>query len=265
MTSTIHFVGAGPGHPELLTLKAHRLLRTADVILHDDLVPVAILALAASSAQIQNVGKRCGKKKITQAQINQMMIDAARSGLEVVRLKSGDPGIFGRLAEEIAALEAAEVPFEIIPGLTAGIAAAASVGASLTERGSSSRVVFVTRHHAPGNALDNSPAWAGIPRDDTTFVVYMPGRDLSALRRELLDAGFAPDFPAVIVSRASTPDQHVWATTIADLDQAPLLDPPSILLLGRPFARANVRHSVGPLPRPEFRRLAAAAPLRCRS
>ena len=238
MTSTVHFVGAGPGDPELLTVCAYRLLRTADVIFHDDLVPAGILALAASSAQIQNVGKRCGRKKITQAQINQLMIDAARSGLEVVRLKSGDPGIFGRLAEEVAALDAAEVPFEIVPGITAGSAAAASLGASLTERCSSSRVVFVTRHHAPGRAIDNSVAWAGIPRDDTTFVIYMPGRDLAALRRELLDAGFAPDFPAVIVSRASTPDQRDWAATIADLDQAPPFNPPSILLLGRPLSRA---------------------------
>lgn len=238
MTSTVHIVGAGPGDPELLTLRAHRLLRTADVVFHDDLVPAAILALAASSAQIQNVGKRCGKKRITQTQINQLMIGAARNGLEVVRLKSGDPGIFGRLAEEIAALEAADIPFEIVPGITAGIAAAASVGASLTERASSSRIVFVTRHHAPQNAIENSAAWAGIPRDDTTFVIYMPGRDLASLRRELLTAGFAPDFPAVIVSRASTPEQRKWATTVADLDQAPPFDPPSILLLGRPLSRA---------------------------
>lgn len=247
MIPTVHFVGAGPGDPELLTVKAHRLLRTADVIFHDDLVPAGILALAASSAQIQNVGKRCGKKKITQSQINQLMIDAARSGLEVVRLKSGDPGIFGRLAEEIAALDAAEVPFEIVPGITAGIAAAASVGASLTNRVSSSRIVFVTRHRAPGSAIDNSVAWAGIPRDDTTFVIYMPGRDLAALRRELLDTGFAPDFPAVIVSRASAPDERAWATTIADLDQAPPFDPPSILLLGRPLANVVARAS-----RPRF-------------
>lgn len=258
MTSAVHFVGAGPGDPELLTVKALRLLRTADVVFHDDLVPAAILALAASSAQIQNVGKRCGKKKITQAQINQLMIDAARNGLAVVRLKSGDPGIFGRLAEEIAALDAAEVPCEIVPGITAGVAAAASVGASLTERASSSRIVFVTRHHAFENPIDNSSAWAGIPRDDTTFVIYMPGRDLPTLRRELLAAGFAPDFPAVIVSRASTPEQREWATTVAGLDQAPPFDPPSILLLGRPLASVAVRHCIGAL-------LAAPAALRSRS
>lgn len=237
MTATVHFVGAGPGNPELLTLRAYRLLRSADVILHDDLVPAAILALAASNAQIQNVGKRCGAKKISQGQINALIIDAARRGLEVVRLKSGDPGIFGRLAEEIAALHAAGVPFEIVPGLTAGAAAAASIGASLTDRFASSRVVILTRHHA----RENAAAWDEAPRDDTTYLIYMPGRDLTVLRRELLAAGFAPDFPAVIVSRASTPEQREWTATLASLDQAPPLDPPSILLLGRAFANVAAR------------------------
>ena len=126
MHGTVHFVGAGPGDPELLTMKAHALLRRADVVLHDDLVPPEIVALAARHAQIINVGKRCGEKKITQAEINARMIDFARRGLEVVRLKSGDPGVFGRLAEEIEALGAAEIPFEVVPGITAGMAAAAA-------------------------------------------------------------------------------------------------------------------------------------------
>ncbi len=237
--ATVYFVGAGPGDPELLTLKAHALLRRADIVLHDDLVAPEIVAIAASTAQILNVGKRCGKKAISQAQINRLMIDAARRGLEVVRLKSGDPGIFGRLAEEIAALEAADIPYQIVPGITAGIAAAACVGTSLTDRRTSSRIVILTRHHAPGNSVDNAKEWAGIARDDTTFIIYMPGSDLVALRRELLDAGFAPDFPAIIVSRAATRHQHEWATTIASLDHAPHFDPPSVLLLGR--ALADVR------------------------
>lgn len=235
MTSTaiVHIVGAGPGDPELLTLKAHALLRRADVVLHDDLVAPQIIAIAQNTAQILNVGKRCGKKSITQAQINRLMIDAAARGLAVVRLKSGDPAVFGRLAEEISALDAANIPYEIVPGVTAGMAAAASIGASLTDRRNSSRVVFLTRHHAPENATASAEDWAGLARDNTTIVVYMPGRDLTTLRRELLGAGLAPDFPAVIVSRATTPDQREWVTTIGALDQAPPLDPPSILLLGR--------------------------------
>ncbi|MGH9736612.1 MAG: uroporphyrinogen-III C-methyltransferase [Candidatus Acidiferrales bacterium] len=233
MIATVYFVGAGPGDPELLTLKAHALLRRADIVLHDDLVAPQIIAIAQNSAQIVNVGKRCGKKSITQTQINRLMIDAARRGLAVVRLKSGDPGVFGRLAEEISALEAVGIPYEIVPGVTAGMAAAASVGASLTDRRSSSRVVFLTRHHARENTTDNTEDWAGIARDDTTTVIYMPGRDLTTLRRELLASGLAPDFPAVIVSRATAPDQREWVTTISALDQAPPLDAPSILLLGR--------------------------------
>jgi uroporphyrin-III C-methyltransferase len=233
MTGTVHFVGAGPGDPELLTMKAHALLRRADVVLHDDLVSPEIVAIAASHAQVVNVGKRCGKKKITQARINHLMIDAARSGLEVVRLKSGDPGIFGRLAEEIEALGAAEVSFEIVPGITAGVAAAACVGASLTDRRRSSRIVIVSRHHANRNFADQTEDWAGLTRDDTTFVIYMPGHDLTGLRRELLDAGLPADFPALLVSRVSTPQQREWAGTLGGLDEAPRLEPPAILLLGR--------------------------------
>lgn len=245
MTSTaiVHFVGAGPGDPELLTLKAHALLRRADVVLHDDLVAPQIVAIAQKTAQIVNVGKRCGRKNITQVQINRLMIDATVRGLAVVRLKSGDSGVFGRLAEEINALKAAGVPYEIVPGVTAGMAAAASIGASLTDRRSSSRVVFLTRHHAHGNATHSTEDWTGIARDDTTIVVYMPGRDLSALRRELLDAGLAPEFPAVIVSRATTPDQREWVTTISALDEAPPIDAPSILLLGRSLGDLLLRAS----------------------
>lgn len=240
----VYFVGAGPGDPELLTLKAHALLRRADVVLHDDLVTPEIIAIAQKTAQIVNVGKRCGKKDITQAQINHLMIDAALHGLAVVRLKSGDPGVFGRLAEEISALEASDIPYEIVPGVTTGIAAAASIGASLTDRRSSSRVVFLTRHHATEKA-NNAQDWAAIARADTTLVVYMPGRDLVALRSELLDAGLSPDCPAVIVSRVSSPYQQEWVTTISALDQAPELDSPSILLLGRTLAPV----------RPDFRRV----------
>lgn len=242
MTSTVYLVGAGPGDPDLLTIKAYRLIRSADLILHDDLVSAEILALARGHAV--NVGKRCGTKKITQAEINEQMIDAARRGLEVVRVKSGDPGIFGRLAEEIDALESAGIPYEIVPGITAGVAAAASLGASLTDRRSASRIVVISGHHAGDDAsLTGRPAprddWRGLAREDATFVIYMPGRDLRRIQRELLDAGFAPDVPSVIVSRVSTPDQREWLTTLADLHDAPPMDAPSVLLLGRTFAHSS--------------------------
>ena len=147
-SGTVYLVGAGPGDPELLTVKGHRLIREAGVVLHDDLVPAAIVALAGSDAEVVNVGKRCGVKRITQDEINTLMIGAARRGASVVRLKSGDPGIFGRLAEEMEALDAAGIPYEVVPGITAGIAAAASLSVSLTDRRKSARVVIVTGHKA---------------------------------------------------------------------------------------------------------------------
>jgi len=244
MTATVYLVGAGPGDPDLLTLKAHRLIRSVDLILHDDLVSPQIVALAASYAQVINVGKRCGEKKITQSEINHRMIHATRQGLDVARLKSGDPGIFGRLAEEIDALESAGVSYEVVPGVTAGLAAAASLGASLTDRRTSSRIIVITGHHAHENLIPANPValendWRGLAREDATFVVYMPGRNLGRLQRELLDAGFQSDFPAVIVSRASTPEQRQWPTTLAELHAAPPIEAPSILLLGRALARAT--------------------------
>lgn len=244
MIGTVYLVGAGPGDPDLLTLKAYRLIRTADVILHDDLVSPEIIVLAARNAHVVNVGKRCGVKKITQAEINAQMIDAARRGLEVVRLKSGDPGIFGRLAEEIEALESAGIPYEIVPGITAGVAAAASLGASLTDRRSSSRIIVISGHHANEELTGRDfpgleSGWRGLAREDATFVIYMPGRNLAPMQRKLLDAGLAPDFPAVVVSRASTANQRQWSTTLGELHTAPGMEAPSILLLGRTLSRAT--------------------------
>ncbi len=231
-------VGAGPGDPELLTVKAHRLLRRAEVVLHDDLVPAEILALVGPRAEVVNVGKRCGAKGITQAEINARMIESARRGLDVVRLKSGDPGIFGRLAEEIDALEAAGVPFEVVPGITAGIGAAAALGVSLTDRRNSSRVIVVTGHHA-GASERKTPDWKNLAREDATLVIYMPGHDFAGLRAELLAAGLGADIPAVIVSRATTPQQLHQFTTLAEIDQLPRMESPAILLIGRSLERVR--------------------------
>lgn len=237
----VYLVGAGPGDPDLLTVKAQRLIARAPIILHDDLVPPAILALTAAGAEVVNVGKRFGAKGATQTEINDRMIACARRGLEVVRLKGGDPGIFGRLAEEIDALEAACIPFEIVPGITAGVAAAASLGISLTDRRKAARIVVVTNHEAHAEAKPESTDWRGLIRDDSTLVIYMPGQDFAALRQQLLAAECAPDMPAAIVSRASAPGERYRFTTVAELHKLPRLESPSILLVGRAIEHASHR------------------------
>ena len=241
----VFLVGAGPGDPELLTVKAQRLLASAAVILHDDLVPAAILALAGPQAHIASVGKRFGAEGATQAEINVRMIESARLGLEVVRLKGGDPGIFGRLAEEIDALEAAGIPFEVVPGITAGIAAAASLGVSLTDRRKAARVVVVTNHQARPDRGAATTDWHGLIRDDSTLVIYMPGHDFASLRDELIAAGCALDMPAAIVSRASAPDQHDRFTIVGELDKLPRMDSPAVLLIGRSLDCAHERANAG--------------------
>ena len=243
LTGKVYLVGAGPGDPELLTVKAHKLLRRADLVLHDDLIPPAILALAGPQAVVVNAGKRCGKKGMAQEEINARMIEAARRGLEVVRLKGGDPGIFGRLAEEVEALEAAGIPFEVVPGITAGIAAAASVGASLTDRRKSSRVIIVSGHRATTGEPREKTNWRALAAEDATLVIYMPGHHLAALREELLEAGLEPAIPAVIVSHAATPRQQQWSATLQELDKLPPMESPAILLIGRSLEGAHQRLS----------------------
>jgi uroporphyrin-III C-methyltransferase len=232
-SGTIYLVGAGPGDPELLTMKAHRLLRQADVVLHDDLVPPAILCLASDQAELVNVGKRCGAKKITQDEINARMIESARRGFKVVRLKSGDPGIFGRLAEETDAIESARISYEVVPGVTAGFAAAACLRVSLTDRRKSARVVIVTEHKAHTADPSRNMDWKSLACEDATLIVYMPGHEFAALREELLGAGLPGDLPAVLVSCATTPEQRKQYTTIENLVDLQRLKAPSILLIGR--------------------------------
>src|SRR5579875_3173370 len=189
---TVYLVGAGPGDPELLTVRALRLLQTADVVFHGDLVPAEVLALAHRHALVTSVGKRCGRPRITQAGIHRLMVDAARAGQSVVRLKSGDPLIFGRAGEEIAALRAAKVAFEVVPGVTAALASGAALSLPLTDRERASKLVFLTGRHAAGKDEDG-PVWTGSLPDDATIVVYMPGRDLRRLRGDLLNAGLRPE------------------------------------------------------------------------
>ncbi len=222
----VWLVGAGPGDPDLLTVKALRLIQSAHVVLHDDLVPRAILELTRA-AEVVNVGKRCGVKSITQEQINDQMIEHARNGRRVVRLKSGDPLIFGRAAEEMAALTNAGIEFEIVPGITAAFAAAAAIPCSLTDRNSASNVTFSTGHHAQSNNESELPHI-----EDATRVVYMPGRDLRMLAAEWLAQGLPSDFPCVVVSRAAQADQEVLSTTLGELGDTAPAAAPSLLLAG---------------------------------
>ena len=165
-------------------------------MLHDDLVPQAILDRAGADAQIISVGKRCGSRRITQQQIHELMIEKARSGASVVRLKSGDPLIFGRAGEEIEALEQAQIPCEVVPGVTTMFAAAAAARKSLTDRRSASKVILTTAHHASHSDGEDRPSfWRGPLPNDATLGIYMPGRDLRALAWDMLQAGLAADLP----------------------------------------------------------------------
>ena len=229
MKGKVYLVGAGPGDPELLTLKALRVLQTADAVLHDDLVAPEILKLISSTAQVYNVGKRCGKKKILQEEINFLMVALAESGLRVVRLKSGDPLIFGRAGEEIEALRRADIAFEIVPGVTSAMGAAAAAQIPLTHRHASSALVFLTAHQASGSEAAN---WTKLAGSGATLVIYMPGQNYSEVAARLRGAGLAPETPCAVISRATTPQQQTHRSTIAELSRSPKLAAPTLLVVG---------------------------------
>ena len=236
----VYLVGAGPGDPELLTVKAMRLLSGAGVVLHDDLVPDSILRLAGKEALVVSVGKRCGRKKISQAAINDLMIISARKELVVVRLKSGDPMIFGRAAEEIDALREAGVPFEVVPGVTAASSAAAFLGASLTDRRVSSKLIVLSGHHAA--RTDSQPElWRGDLPEDATLAIYMPGRELAQVAAALLRCGVSPATPCVAVTDVSRPHAGSVASPLNSLAQIPTSPAPTLLLVGRAFAAVLAR------------------------
>lgn len=239
----VYLVGAGPGDPDLLTLRAAGLLASADVVLHDDLVTQEILTLVNPKALTISVGKRCGSKKITQQQIHSLMLDAARSGQNVVRLKSGDPLVFGRAAEEMQALQEAGIPFEVVPGITAAFAAASTLKISLTDRRSASRVIFVTGQQASHTKLSSTAyrnndgvIWHGALPEDATLIVYMPGRDYRALVNGLLESGLRAEVPCVEVSCAGRPEQNVRKVLLKDLADMQPATAPVLLLIGQPMA-----------------------------
>jgi uroporphyrin-III C-methyltransferase / precorrin-2 dehydrogenase / sirohydrochlorin ferrochelatase len=232
----VFLLGAGPGDPDLLTQKAARLLQSASIVLHDSLVSAEILALIRPTAQRIDVGKRAGHRLLTQSEINSLLIDAAHKHEIVIRLKGGDPLLFGRAAEEIEALRAANIPFEIVPGISAAFAAAAAGQISLTDRRLASRVLFTTYSRS-----EDARAFNGVPiAPDTTVVVYMPGPDYAEVSRWLLDAGLAPETPLLVVSKATSTDQSTQETTIASLASQKPLPAPALLIVGRVASRSSI-------------------------
>ena len=229
MKGKVYLVGAGPGDPELLTVKAVRLLESADAVLYDELVAPEILSLVPARAQRHNVGKRCGTKRIQQQEINFLMIALADSGLRVVRLKSGDPSIFGRAGEEMESLRRAGIPYEVVPGVTSALGAAAAAKMSLTHRQKSSAVVFLTAHHA---AEKESADWSSLAGSGATLVIYMPGPNYLSTSTKLKNSGLASDIPCAIVSRATTAQQRIHYTTVGELQHAPFLAAPTLLVVG---------------------------------
>jgi uroporphyrin-III C-methyltransferase len=235
---TVYLAGAGPGDPGLLTVRTLHLLGSADLILHDDLVSDEILALAHADAELVSVGKRCGQPRMSQEETNALMVAGAQAGRSVLRLKSGDPLVFGRAGEEIAALRHAAVPFEIVPGITAAFAAAAALATPLTDRAGASMLVLATAHHAAGrespldgSRTDDEPGpWSGVR--DATLVLYMPGRSLRRVADRLIADGFPPATPCVALSRISTAHEQRYATTLAGADDTQLGPAPVLLLIG---------------------------------
>lgn len=233
MSGKVYLVGAGPGDPELLTLKAARLLANADVVLHDSLVSQEVLAMISPCAQVIDVGKRAGKKLLTQDEINSLLVSYAAKNKIVVRLKGGEPLLFGRAGEEIEALRAARVDFEIAPGITAALGAAAAAKISLTDRRVASQVLFTTFPRGEsGGFLDGRLNWAAIT-PETTIAIYMPGTHYDEVAARLIENGISPETLCVIVSQATRAEQIVRWSSVAALPREAQLPAPSILIVGR--------------------------------
>lgn len=249
-TGRVSMVGAGPGDAELLTLKAVRALQSADVILFDDLVSADVLDLARREAKRMLVGKRGGRASCKQDDINALMISLASKGQHVVRLKSGDPMIFGRAGEEIAEIEAAGIPVVVVPGITAGLAMASELGASLTHRDFAHSVRFVTGHSRHGE-LPHDLDWRGMADPATTLVVYMAGRTGPAIAERLIAEGLARETPVVVASGVARADGTRWAGTLGTLARrhgGADADLPVLIGIGQAFARVTARDSAASRP-----------------
>ncbi|WP_126173720.1 uroporphyrinogen-III C-methyltransferase [Altericroceibacterium xinjiangense] len=241
---TVWLVGAGPGDPELLTRKAERLIRAADVVFYDALVGPGVLELVPSSARQVSVGKRSGRHSKDQKTIDALIVEAALEGARVVRLKGGDPAIFGRATEELDACLAAGVPVQICPGITAASAAAAGLNLSLTLRGQARRLTFVTAHARAGEELKLD--WQALADPDTTLAVYMGKAAASVVSARLIEAGLPGDTPVALVENASLPTERRFHTR---LDLLPLAartalgDGPALILIGKAVAQAGAQET----------------------
>jgi uroporphyrin-III C-methyltransferase/precorrin-2 dehydrogenase/sirohydrochlorin ferrochelatase len=234
----VHLVGAGPGDPDLLTLKALHALQGADVVFYDELVASEILDRARRDAERVFVGKRRGEPGIGQDEINRRLAEAARKGLSVVRLKGGDPFIFGRGGEELEYLRAADVAVTVVPGVTAALGCAAETGLPLTFRDEASRLVLITAHRAEEAAAVD---WSGLADTQTTVVVYMGLASAAAVRDGLIAAGRDPGTPAAVLARGTRPDA---STVVGDLKDLPSLaaqagEGPALLVIGQVVTRSD--------------------------
>lgn len=238
MTGIVHLVGAGPGAADLLTLRAARLLADADVVLYDALVDPSVLALAPN-AKLYNVGKRAGRPSTDQRFICRLLVRMAQRYKVVVRLKGGDPTLFGRAAEELSACRAAGIPVSIVPGVSAGFAAAAALGVSLTLRSVSRSVTFVTPAIARGGEADE--AWAQAAAAAETAVIYMGAAQAERVRRELIARGVPSDRPIALVESASSAREITLRGQLKDLPQlaGQLGDGPALIIVGEAVAEAQ--------------------------
>lgn len=236
----VWLVGAGPGDPDLLTIKAARVIGAADVIVHDGLVSSEILDLAPADARLIDVAKRKSRHTLPQDDINQLLVGLAQQGLTVVRLKGGDPFIFGRGGEELEACREAGIACYVVPGVTAALAAGASAGAPLTHRGAAQAVTFVTGHAAKGGEPDLD--WAALAKANQTVVIYMGLSQAGVIAGRLLAAGRDPSTPALIVENASRADERRVLTTLAGLAAAAeALSGPALLIFGEAMAMAEAQ------------------------
>lgn len=230
----VYLVGAGPGDPDLLTVKAQRLIRSADTIVYDRLVSQEILDLVPDAASMVYVGKATGHHTLSQKEINAMLVDLGRKWQCVVRLKGGDPFIFGRGGEEAQALARNDIPFEVVPGITAAQACAAYAGIPLTHRGLARRVQFMTGHYRNNEPLALDPAALSDP--EQTLVVYMGLANLPHIVRDLVQAGLSEETPVAVVEQGTTPRQRTIITTLGDLEQAAVrrsIVSPAMLIIGK--------------------------------
>ncbi len=243
MSGFVSFVSSGPGDPELLTVKAVKRLEAADAVLFDDLSSGPILTHARADADLVGVGKRAGRPSPKQDHVSQLLVDYAQSGLKVVRLKSGDSGVFGRLEEEITALRAAGIPFEIVPGVTAASAAAAAANIPLTRRLTARRMQFITGHDVTGG-LPDTLNMAALADPDATTVVYMGKRTFAALAEKLVEAGLPAQTHALVALGVSTPDQQLSCHTVGDLPKVlrEMETTAPVLILYGPLADTDFPH-----------------------